>query len=67
MRPVQAGAGEQPDGALVQPGMHPVPVELDLVQPLRPFRRGVDQFGECGFIQLGSTAVSARWRATRCA
>jgi hypothetical protein len=26
--------------------MHPVPVELDLVQPLRPVRRGFDQFGE---------------------
>jgi hypothetical protein len=26
--------------------MHPVPVELDLVQPLRPFRRRIDQFGE---------------------
>src|SRR5271165_7202495 len=46
MRPVEARPRQQPDCAAVQPGMHAVAVELDLVQPLRPFRRRVDQPSE---------------------
>jgi hypothetical protein len=46
---VQPGARQQPDRAAVQPGMHPVSVEFEFVQPLRPFRRLVDQFGELRF------------------
>jgi hypothetical protein len=49
MCPTQAPAGQQPDCAAIQPGMHPVPVELDFVQPCGPFRRLVDQFGELRF------------------
>jgi hypothetical protein len=41
--PVKPDAGQQPDRAPVQPGMHPVPVEF------RPFWRLVDQFGELRF------------------
>jgi hypothetical protein len=33
--------------------MHPVTVEFDFVQPLRPFRRLVDQFGELRFDPTG--------------
>jgi hypothetical protein len=29
--PVEPGAGQQPDRATVEPGMHPVPVELEFV------------------------------------
>ena len=46
MRPVEAGARQQPDGAPVQTGVHPIAVELDLVKPIRPLRRRGDQFGE---------------------
>ena len=46
---VDPGAGQQPDRAPVEPGMHPVAVEFDLVQPIRPVRRVVDQFGELRF------------------
>ena len=49
MRPVEAGAGQQPDRAAVEPGMHPVAVEFDFVQPLGPVWRLVDQFGELRF------------------
>jgi len=47
--PVEPGAGQQPDRAAVQPGVHPVAVEFEFMQPLRPFRRLVDQFGELRF------------------
>jgi len=53
MRPVKAGASQQPDRAPVQPGMHPVAVEFDFVKPLRPFRRLVDEFGELRFDPAG--------------
>ena len=43
--PVEPGAGQQPDRAPVQPGVHPVAVEFDLVQPLGSFRWLVNQFG----------------------
>src|SRR5712692_2500271 len=43
MRPVEPGAGQQLDGAPVQPRMHAVAVELDLVQPFGAFRRRVDE------------------------
>ena len=49
MGPVEAGAGQQPDRAPVQPRMHPVAVEFEFVQPLRPVRWLVDQFGELRF------------------
>jgi hypothetical protein len=49
MHPVEAGAGQQADGALVQPGMHPVAVEFDFMQPVRSLRRVIDQLGELRF------------------
>jgi hypothetical protein len=52
-RPVETGAGQQPDRAPVQPGMHPVAVVFDFVQPLRPFGRRVHQFGELRFDPAG--------------
>jgi hypothetical protein len=33
--------------------MHSVAVEFDFVQPFRPFRRLVDQFGELRFYPIG--------------
>ena len=53
MRPVEPGAGQEPDRATVQPGMHPIAVEFDFVEPLRPFRRLVDEFGELRFDPTG--------------
>jgi hypothetical protein len=38
LRPIEAGAGEEPDFALVDPGRHPVAVEFDLMHPLRAAR-----------------------------
>ena len=49
MRPVEPGAGQQSDRATVEARMHPVAVELELVQPFRSVRRLVDQFGELRF------------------
>src|SRR5215472_6444221 len=48
MRPVDAGAGQQSDRALVQPRMHTVAVEFDFVQPLGTFRRLLHKLGELG-------------------
>ena len=53
MRPVEAGAGQQPDRATVQPRMHPIAVEFDFVQPFRSVRRLVDEFGELRFDPTG--------------
>jgi hypothetical protein len=49
--PDKPGARQQPDRA--QPGMHPVPVEFYFVEPIRPVRRLVDQFGELWFDPTG--------------
>jgi len=49
MRPVEPGAGQQPGGASVQPGMHPVVVEFDFLQPLRSVGWLVDELGELRF------------------
>jgi hypothetical protein len=46
VRPVEPGAREQPHVAAIEARMHAVAVELDFVQPLISFRRGVDQPGE---------------------
>ena len=46
VRPVEARAGQQLDGAAVEPRVHPVAVEFDFVQPVVAFRRGVDQLRE---------------------
>src|SRR5215472_4685069 len=43
MRPVKPGAGQQPDGTPVQPGMHPVAVEFDFMEPVWPVGR-TDRF-----------------------
>ena len=51
--PVEPGAGQQADRGPVQPGMHPVAVEFDFVQPLRPIGRLVDQLGELRFDPTG--------------
>jgi hypothetical protein len=45
VRPVQPGARQQPHGAAVEARMHPIAVELDLVQPLVALRRRVDEAG----------------------
>ena len=45
-RPVQAGAGQQPDLAAVDAGVHAVAVVLDLVQPFLARRRFVDEARE---------------------
>jgi hypothetical protein len=49
INPVEPGAGQQPDRAAVESGMHPVAVELEFVQPPGPFWPLVDQFGELRF------------------
>src|SRR5438045_2938542 len=41
MCPVEPGAGQQPDRAAAQPGVHPVAVELDFMEPLRPIGAGL--------------------------
>jgi hypothetical protein len=48
-RPVEPSPGQQSHLASVQPGMHPVTVEFDFMEPLGPVRWRVDQFGELGF------------------
>jgi hypothetical protein len=53
MRPVEPGAGQKPDSAPVQPGMHPIAVEFDFMEPNRPFRRLVDELGELRFDPTG--------------
>jgi hypothetical protein len=53
MGPVEPRAGQEPGRAPVQPGMHPVAVEFDFVQPVRSFRRLVDEFGELRFHPTG--------------
>src|SRR5215831_15917546 len=64
----EPGACQQADRAPVQPGMHPVTVEFDFVQPIRPIRRLVDQLGELRFdptrkrCRLGATPSSKRSR-----
>jgi len=49
MGPVEPGASQKPDRAAVQPGMHPVAVEFEFVQPFRSVRRLVDKLGELRF------------------
>jgi hypothetical protein len=46
VRPVEPGAGEQGDRAIVEARMHAVAVEFDFIQPLVAFRRGVDELRE---------------------
>src|ERR1700751_3207670 len=49
MRSGEAGGGRQPDSAPIQPGMHPIAVEFDLMQPFGPVLWLVDQFGKLRF------------------
>ena len=58
-RPVEAGAGQQPDRTAFEPRMHPVAVELEFVQPLGPVWRLIDEFGELRF-DPGRAAPSHR-------
>ena len=51
--PVEPGAGQQPDRAPVQPGVHPVAVEFDFVEPVWPVGRLVDDLGELRFDPAG--------------
>jgi len=46
LRPIEAGSGQQPHVAVIQASVHPVAVELDLVQPLGAGWRLLDQFTE---------------------
>ena len=49
MRPVEPGAGQKPDRAPVQPGVHPVAVKFKFVQPLVSIRWLIYQFGQLRF------------------
>jgi hypothetical protein len=44
--PVEPGAGQRPDGAVIEARMHAVAVELDFVQPIRPVGRFLHEFGQ---------------------
>ena len=46
MGPVEPGAGEELYRAAVEPRVHAVAVEFDLVQPLIALRRRVDELGQ---------------------
>jgi hypothetical protein len=48
-RPVEPGAGQQPDCALVQTRVHPVTIEFDFVKPIRSLRCLVNELGELRF------------------
>ena len=53
VRPVKPGAGQKPDRAPIQAGVHPVAVEFDFMQPLWPFGCLVDEPGELRFDPAG--------------
>jgi hypothetical protein len=65
MGPFEAGAGQQPDRAADQPGVHSVPVIFDFVQPLRPVWRLADEFGELRFDPTGERRPFAPPRSGR--
>ena len=61
MGPVEPGAGQQFHRAAIEPGVHAVTVEFDLVEPLIALRRRVDELGELRrdpFRQGGGAALS---------
>ena len=68
MRPVEPGACQQPDRAAVEPGMHPVAIVFDFVQPFRSIGRLIDEFGKLRFHpswqrrRLGATPSAERSR-----
>jgi hypothetical protein len=43
LRPVQASTRQQPHVTALEPRVHAIPIELDLVQPVRPIGRRLDQ------------------------
>ena len=67
-RPVEPGTGQHPNGTPVEPGVHPVAVVFEFVQPLRPVGRSVDQLRELRFHPsrqrrcLGATPSAERSR-----
>ena len=69
MSPVDPGAGQQPDRAPIQPGMHPIAVKFDVVQPLRSVGRLVDELRQLRLYprwqSRGLVAQSSRERWSR--
>jgi len=63
VRPVQAGARQQPGFAVVETGVHAIAVVLDLVQPLRTLRRLAYQFAKLWFDPLWQTARNSGYRS----
>jgi hypothetical protein len=59
-RPVEAGAGQQPNLAALDPGRGPVPIEFNFVEPTNAFGWLVDEsckFRRDEFRELGSRRV----------
>ena len=52
-RPIEAGAGQQPDLAALDPGAGAIAVELDLVEPGIAFGRVAHEGGELGRNEVG--------------
>jgi hypothetical protein len=51
--PVEPVAGQQPNIAVLEPGMHAEPVVFDFVQPLVAVRRGIDELRQLRPYPLG--------------
>ena len=51
--PVVASAGQDVDAAGIQPGVHPIPVKLYLVDQVSPSGAALTRPASCGLIQVG--------------
>jgi hypothetical protein len=60
--PVEAGAGQQTDIAAVEPGVHAIAVEFELVGPLVAARRFCDQPRELRLDPCGKLRIRRRVR-----
>src|SRR5207248_206590 len=58
-RPVEPGACQKPDRAPVQPGVHPITVELDLCSHSGPSGGASTSLVSCGLTQPASAVASA--------
>ena len=58
-RPIELGSGRQLDVAAVEPRMHSVAIEFDLVQPVRPSGASLTNSVSCGLIHAGKSARSS--------
>ena len=54
--PFEPGAGQQPDLATVEPGVHAIAVEFELVGPFVAARGFLANWQSCGLIHAGSMA-----------